>query len=42
MSRLRLIEVKIFLLKITQVKRVEVETPDQVELLIASVCCIPG
>ena len=39
---MRLIEVEIFLLKITQVKRVEVETPDQVELLIASLCCVPG
>lgn len=39
---MKLIEVEIFLSKITQVKRVEVKTPDQVELLIASLCCIPG
>lgn len=39
---MKLIEVEIFLPKITQVKRVEVETPDQVELLIASLCYIPG
>lgn len=28
--------------KITQIKRGEAETPDQIELLIASLCCIPG
>ena len=42
MSRLRLTEVEIFLPKITQIKKGEAKTPDQMELLIASLCCVPG